>query len=117
MALQLLLVAAIRHSQLLGDFMRNVYAERQRGLEHHLVQRDWQAFLADCAHHDAAVAGWSASTQAKLFQVIVRILVEAKYLGDARTMAITPQSLHPEIRRYLAASHDTQMIHCLERAP
>jgi hypothetical protein len=116
-AMQLLLVAAIRHSQLLGDFMRHVYAERQRGLEHHLVQRDWQAFLADCAHHDGAVAGWSASTRVKLFQVIVRILVEAKYLADARTMTLTPQSLHPEVRRYLAASHDTQMIHCLERAP
>lgn len=75
---QLLLAAAVKHSELLGDFMRNVYADRQRRLEVALSPVDWQDFLIHCAHQDAAVAGWSDSTKAKLFQVIVRILVESK---------------------------------------
>ena len=112
---QLLLAAAVKHSQLLGDFMLRVYADRQRRLEPALAPIDWQDFLAECAHHDAAVAGWSDSTKAKLFQVIVRILAEAKYLESARSMRLTPQSLHPDVRRYLSTHHETYVLDCLER--
>ena len=113
--IQMLLAAAVKHSQLLGDFMLRVYADRQRRLEPALVASDWQDFLAECTHHDAAVAGWSDSTKAKLFQVIVRILVEAKYLESARSMKLTPQSLHPDVRRYLRTHDETYVLDCLER--
>jgi hypothetical protein len=46
----------------------------------------------------------------------VRILVEAKYLEDARSMKLTPRSLHPDVRRYLAERHETYVLECLERA-
>ena len=112
---QLLLAAAVKHSQLLGDFMLRVYADRQRRLEPALAPIDWQDFLDECAHHDAAVAGWSNSTKAKLFQVIVRILAEAKYLESARSMKLTPQSLHPDVQRYLSTHDETYVLDCLER--
>ena len=115
--LQLLLAAAALHSALLGDFLHNVYALRQRRLEPALAPQDWPDFLADCAHHDPAVATWTAATRAKLREVIVRILVEAKYLDNARHMKLTPQSLHPDVRRYLAARYEPSLIDCLERAP
>lgn len=114
--IQLLLAAAIKHSQLLGDFMRNVYARRLRSMELALAPSDWQDFLTECAHRDPAVAAWSDSTKAKLFQVIVRILAETKYLASARSMKLTPQSLHPEVQRYLLAHHETYVLDCLERA-
>ena len=41
-----------------------------------LAPIDWPDFLAECAHHNPAVAEWSDSTKAKLFLVIVRILAE-----------------------------------------
>jgi hypothetical protein len=113
--IQLLLAAAVKHSQLLGDFMLRVYADRQRRMEPALAPSDWQDFLAECAHHDEAVAGWSDSTKAKLFQVIVRILAEAKYLESARSMKLTPQSLHPDVRRYLSTHDETYVLDCLER--
>lgn len=114
-SIQLLLVAAVKHSQLLGEFMRHVYVVRQRSLELTLAPTDWHDFLAECAHHDPAVAGWSESTRAKLLQVIVRILVEAKYLASSRSLKLTPQSLHPEVRRYLHTHHETYVLDCLER--
>ena len=113
---QLLLAAAVKHSQLLGDFMRKVYAARQRRLEPTLGTTDWPDFLAECAHHDPAVATWSESTRTKLREVIVRILVEAKYLENSRSMKLTPQSLHPEVRRYLHDRQETYVLDCLERA-
>jgi hypothetical protein len=113
---QLLLAAAIKHSRLLGDFMRHVYAARQRKLDPVLGATDWPDFLVECAHHDPAVADWSDSTKAKLFQVIVRILAEAKYLESAHSMKLTPQSLHPDVRRYLSGRDETYVLECLERA-
>lgn len=113
--LQLLLAAAIKHSQLLGDFMLRVYAERQRRLEPALAPIDWQDFLAECAHHDDSVAAWTESTKAKLFQVIVRILSEAKYLDNPRSMKMTPPSLHPDVRRYLRGHGETYVLDCMER--
>ena len=114
-ATQLLLAAAIKHSQLLGDFMLRVYADRQRRLEPALAPIDWQDFLAECAHHDPVVADWSDTTKAKLFQVIVRILVESKYLDKSRSMKLTPHALHPEVRRYLSNHDETYVLDCLER--
>lgn len=114
-SIQLLLSAAIKHSQLLGEFMRQVYAVRQRSLELTLTPNDWHDFLAECAHHDPAVSSWTESTRAKLLQVIVRILVEAKYIASSRSLKLTPQSLHPEVRRYLHTHHETYVLDCLER--
>lgn len=113
--MQLLLAAAVKHSRLLGDFMLRVYADRQRRLEPALSPLDWQDFLAECVHHDPAVAGWSDTTKAKLFQVSVRILAEAKYLEGARSMKLTPPPLHPDVRRYLSAHGETYVLDCLER--
>ncbi|TAG33462.1 MAG: DUF1819 family protein [Polaromonas sp.] len=114
-SIQLLLAAAVKHSQLLGDFMLRVYANRQRRLEPALAPIDWQDFVSECTHHDAAVADWTDATKAKLFQVIVRILAEAKYLESARSMKLTPPSLHPDVRRYLSAHDETYVLDCLER--
>lgn len=112
---QLLLAAAVKHSQLLGDFMRRVYADHQRRLEPALAPIDWQDFLTECAHHHPAVAGWSDTTKAKLFQVIVRILSEAKYLESARSMKLSPRSLHPDVRRYLRSRDESYVLECMER--
>lgn len=114
---QLLLAASIKHSHLLGDFLRGVYASLQRRLEPRISPLDWQNFLVECTHRDPAIEVWSESTRAKLFQVIVRILAEAKYLDGARSMKLTPRSLHPDVRLYLAARNETYVIECLERAP
>ncbi|MES2069248.1 MAG: DUF1819 family protein [Pseudomonadota bacterium] len=113
--IQLLLTAAVKHSQLLGDFILRVYDDRQRRLEPALASSDWHDFLAECAHHDPAAAGWSESTKAKLFQVILRILAEAKYIESPRSMKLTPQSLHPDVRRYLSTHDETYALECLER--
>jgi hypothetical protein len=115
-AIQLLLAAAVKHSHLLGDFMLNVYAQHQRRLDLALAPSDWHDFLSECAHRDAAVASWSESTRAKLFQVILRILAEAKYLDSARSLKLTPQSLHPAVRSHLMARNETYVLDCLERA-
>ncbi len=110
LCVQVLMAAAIRHSRLLGDFMRDVYAQDLRQLERHLSHRQWDAFLADCEQQDAAVATWAVTTRLKLFQVIVRILAEAKYLDSSKTMGLTPPLLHPRVRSYLFQLGDLETL-------
>lgn len=114
-ATQTLLAASIRHSQLLGDFMQDVYARHLRRLEHSLNARDWEAFLIECAHRDLAVGTWADSTRKKLFQVIVRILAEAGYLDSTRKMNLTPPMLHPTVVGYLKRLGDNQTLGCMEQ--
>ena len=107
LSIQVLLAAAARHSLLLSDFLRDVYGADLRRLERKLSHRQWDGFLIECEHREAAVGTWAVSTRAKLFQVIVRILVEAKYLDSARRKDLTPPMLHPQTRAYLTRLGDT----------
>jgi hypothetical protein len=111
---QILLAAAVRHSRLLGDFLRDVYIQSLRRLEKRLSRRQWDVFLAECEHRDEAVAIWFESTRRKLFQVIVRILAEAKYIDSTRRMGITPPLLHPQLYSYLKRLGDTETIARME---
>lgn len=114
---QVLLAAAIRHSRLLGDFLRDVYFADVRRLEKTLSRRHWDAFVTECEHRDDAVRRWAASTLEKLFQVIVRILSEAKYLDSSRRMGLTPPMLHPMTRAYLKRLGDTDTLTRMEIQP
>ncbi|MCG9000256.1 DUF1819 family protein [Laribacter hongkongensis] len=105
-ATQMLLLAAVRHSRLLGDYMIDVYRGRLRRLETHLNPKDWAVFVHECEQRDPSVREWTTSTRAKLLQVILRILAEAGYLDSTRSLRMTPPLLHPRVRAYLVASKD-----------
>ena len=98
---QILLAAAIKHSYLLGDFLRDVYARQVSRMELVLNAHLWDGFWVECVHRDGEIEQWSASTRKKLFEVIIRILVEAKYLDSSRNKNLTPPILHPTVISFL----------------
>lgn len=111
---QLLLLAAVRHSRLLGDFMIDVYRNRLNRLETQLTIHDWDSFLHECEQRDPTVAEWSHTTRTKLLQVILRILAEAKYIDSTKSMRLTPPLLHPKVLRYISMHKDTYAKQALE---
>jgi hypothetical protein len=113
-ASQILLVASIRHSRLLADFLRDVYGQDLRKLEKNLSHRQWESFMEERARLDDSVETWAATTRDKLFQVIVRILAEAKYLDSTRKMVLTPPLLHPTVISYLKRAGDGETLTCME---
>jgi hypothetical protein len=113
---QLLFAGAIKDSKILGDFMCNVYATSQRRMESVITSANWEDFLTECAHQDLTVSDWNESTKSKVLNGIVRILVEAKYLVDRKTMKLSPRSLHPVVRRYLHDRNENFVLDCLDRA-
>lgn len=98
---QLLLAAAIKHSNLLRDFLLDVYVKQLSRMDMAVSSHLWDAFWAECVHRDGKIEQWSASTRKKLFEVIIRILVEAKYLDSSRKLNMTPPSLHPLVISFL----------------
>ena len=112
---QLLFAASIKQNKLLGDFMRNVYAKRQQQMEPDISVANWEDFLIECAHHDSSVSSWNESTKLKIINGIARILIEAKYLVDRKSMKLSPRDLHPVVRRYLAERSEKFVLDCLER--
>ncbi|MGB4857783.1 MAG: DUF1819 family protein [Dokdonella sp.] len=114
MATQLLFAAALKHSELLKDFLREVVADHVRRLEHSLSITAWEPFLHDCAARDPAVATWTESTRKKLLQVIIRILAEAKYLESTRSLRLLPPHLHPAVRQSLSAAGEEQLVPTME---
>lgn len=113
-AAQTLFAAAVLHSALLHDFVRSVVASHHRRLETQLSPRAWDAFLADCAARDPAVETWTVTTRVKLLQVIVRILVEARYLDSSRSLRLRSAHLHPQVRRLLQDLGHSDLITTLE---
>jgi hypothetical protein len=111
-ATQLLLAAAIRHSHLLGEFLRTVYGPALQRLETQLTPLAWDSFMADCTQHDPAVGRWAASTRTKLYQVVMRILAEAKFVASTRQPLLTPPMLHPVVKQQLIrlGAHDTLTV-------
>ena len=112
---QLLFAAAIKQNKLLGDFMRNVYASRQQQMEPDISVASWKDFLTECGHHDSSVASWNENTKLKIINGIARILIEAKYLVDRKSMKLSPRDLHPVVRRYLVERNEKFVLDCLER--
>jgi hypothetical protein len=111
---QALLVASIKHSRLLRDFLDQVVREHYRTFKRQLALSDWRTFLAECAARDPAVATWTESTQKKLGQVVFRILAEAGYLESTRTMKLSPIRVHPKVRIYLLDHHEKDLLRCME---
>jgi hypothetical protein len=111
---QVLLAASVRHSRLLSDFLQDVYGQDVRQLEKSLSYREWDSFLIECEHRDPAVQKWAATTRKKLFQVVVRILAEAKYLDSSRRMGLTPPMVHPRVRDYLQRLGDFESLARME---
>lgn len=116
-ATQTLLVAALRHSALLQDFFTSVLAGHHRRLETVLSRREWEPYLADCAAREPQVGNWTPATRAKLWEVVVRILVEARYVDSPRALNLRVPNLHPQVRRLLQDMGDLNVIRTMELQP
>lgn len=111
---QALLVGAIKHSMLIGDFLQRVVKEKWRIFETNLNRSDWDDFLVECEGIDETVGKWKQSTRAKLGQVVKKCLVEAGYLENSSNLRITPVALFPEIRQYLIEKKENYVLDCMD---
>lgn len=114
-ATQLLFAAAIKHSRILGDFLRDVYAGHLRRLETNLAPvKDWESFVADCLQRDPEIANFSDITKAKMLQVVLRVLAEGRYVDSTKTLRLTPPHLHPDVVSYLKKHGEATVLSLMD---
>jgi len=111
--MQALLVAAIKHNKLIGDFMLRVIKQKLRLFETKLKPIDWENFLRECEQTDETVLQWKVTTREKLGQVVKKCLVEAGFLESATNPTITPVLLLPEIKTYLLENNEDYVLECM----
>jgi hypothetical protein len=78
-----------------------------------LSHRQWDAFLAECEHRDQPSALGRIHAK-KLFQVIVRILAEAKYLEFISTDGSDAAHAAPQGIAYLKRLGDEETLARME---
>jgi len=113
-AVQAILAASIKHSSLLGDFMDKILREHWLTFNYKISAKDWNDYLETCVQIDPKVSEWKASTISKLRQVVFRILAEAKYIDNTRTLKLLPVSVVPELRHYLTKNSEDYILKCME---
>ncbi len=111
--MQALLVAAIKHNKLIGDFMLRVIKQKWRLFETKLKPSDWENFLRECEQTDETVLQWKVTTREKLGQVVKKCLVEAGFLVSATNPTITPVLILPEIKTYLLENNEDYVLECM----
>ncbi len=106
--------ATIKFSPLLGDFLDLVVREQFRHFETALRPALWDDYLESCHERDPDLPSWSESTRAKLKQNTIRILAEADYLQDTRTLHLQRVQISPEVTGYLRENKESYVIKCIQ---
>jgi hypothetical protein len=114
---QALLAASIKHSPLLGDFMYNVIKPHWQVFKKRMINKDWHDYLETCAQIDPHLQKWSNNTRTKLRQIIFRILFEAKYIENTRSLELLPVSITNDVKTYLLNNSENYVLKCMEITP
>ena len=112
-ATQAVLAATVKHSRLLGDFLDLTVRDRLRLFKTALTHKDWEEFVEGCIARDPHAADWTPAVVTKLRQNVFRILNEAGYVADTRTMALQRVAVSSEVRRYLEENDERYVLRCI----
>jgi hypothetical protein len=115
-ATQAVLAATVKHSRLLGDFLELIVRDRLRLFKTALARKDWEEYVEGCEARDPHVADWTPAVVDKLRQNVFRILHEAGYVADTRTMALQRVTVVPEVLRCLEENDERYVLRCVQVA-
>lgn len=111
------LAATIKHSQLLGDFLDLVVREQFRVFNTTLPKRLFDEYLQACRGRDPQMPQWNETTRRKLQTTVYRILVQAGYLSDTRSLKLQGVHVSEQVVAYLRQTHEDYVLRCMEVGP
>lgn len=113
LATQVALCSALERNLLLVEFMETVVSDAYITQASTLDAWQWDDFLQDRVHRDPAIADWTTNSKKKMGQVTLRILAEAGYLQNTRSLQLQHVLIRPEIRTLLEDSYRHRILACL----
>jgi uncharacterized membrane protein len=115
-ATQATLAAAIKHNRLIGDFLNQTLRERLRQFQTNLSESDWEEYIRGVQERDENAATWTAPVLDKLRQCLFRVLAEAGYVSDTRTLTIQRITVAHDVRHYLEENGEDYVLRCMRVA-
>ena len=94
-AKQVCLYAMMRQYRLVWDFMLTVVGDKYRKLDSSFSKMDLNVFFMRLQEQDDWVATWSNSTITKVRQVLMKMLIENKYLDSTDADHLNPVLISP----------------------
>ncbi len=117
MANHALLAAAIKHSPLLGDFLDLVVREQFRVFSTTLPKKLFVEYLQDCRGRDPEMPPFTESTRRKLQTTVYRILIQAGYLSDTRSVMLQQVHIAEPVLDYLKQNDEKYVLRCIQVGP
>lgn len=111
------LAAAVKHSDLLADFLELVVKEQYRIFAEMLTYQMWDDFVADCQSRDSELPEWSDSTINRLRSSVFQILQQTGYIDSTKSLRLQTVHIANEVVRYLEKHNEDSVLRCIEIAP
>lgn len=111
------LAATVKFSPLFGDFLRTVVRDQFRRFATHLEARHWDAYIEDSLRSQPNMPTLSDSTRVKLRQNAMRMLAEAGFIENTRSLRLRSQQIEPAVLHYLRQHNEQYVLDCLQVCP
>jgi len=111
------LAAAIKHSQLLGDFLDLIVREQYHIFSPTLSKRLWDNYLSDCRGRDPEMPEWNESTRHRLRSSVFQALAPAAFIESTKTLKMQPVHIAPQLLLYLTDRNEEYVLRCIQVSP
>ena len=111
------LAVTVKFSPLFGDFLRTVVRDQFRRFATHLEARHWDAYIEDSLRAQPNMPTLSDSTRVKLRQNAMRMLAEAGFIENTRSLRLRSQHIEPAVLHYLRQHNEQYVLDCLQVCP
>jgi len=111
------LAAAVKHSQLLGDFLDLVVREQYRLFNTALSNKLWDDYLDDCRGRDPDMPIWNESTRKRLRSSVFQILAQAGYIENTRSKRLQTVHIASQVLQYLEKHNEYYVLRCIKVSP
>lgn len=99
------LISTMKMEKILFDFVYEVYREKIMLGDYEITEKDMKVFLDYKATQSDEIAEWSESTNAKISQTMLKMLVEAGIvIQDVRKRTIERPLLSSRLEKYLQSN-------------
>lgn len=106
--------ATIKYSPLLGDYLDTIVRIQFQSFEERLTFRLWDEFIRQCMQQDPSMAEFPETTFRKVRSNIHKVLYEAGYLCNRRTMILQRVEISPQVIHYLKENHEKYVLRCIQ---
>jgi Putative inner membrane protein (DUF1819) len=109
--------AAVKRSQLLGDFLEIVVSEQYRLFSSKLSNKLFADYLESCRERDPEMPQWNETTRRRLRSSVFQMLAQAGYIETTRSLKLQTVHIADQVLHYLKANQEEYVLRCIQVAP